>query len=549
MSEKEIVGTLYELGLSRRETDVYLALSRRGTQGVNSIATILKMDRVQTYRILHDLQEKGIVETTLETPTRFSAIPLEVLIDSYIKTKESEIQGLETRKKDIIANWESLSVKAPEYPLARFRVIKEQKRVLTEIVNMIQDSENEFLELTTSTGIAQEDIAGVFDAMVKLAGEKPVHFKILTNITKENQRLIEQIMKTVAARRLGIQFRHMELGTRIYPRFIIRDDEEAILFMASRDELSLSHEDTGSGLWISSKIFVSTLRESFMEMWSNAVEAAERIDELRTGRPVGETVIIRGAQEAQTKLRDILDTAEEEVTVITSSDSINRILENHFLQNYSEKGLKIRLMAPIDLDNLEAADKLSEISEIRHVPISYLMMLMVDNRHLFMFKTPPTEMETIETTFYLENMFYTNDSRYVGMVSEMLNDIWKRGIDVKELSSGSGMKKLYVQVSSSETISKVIDDMLMNNVDSVIVTERGSPIGIIDKNDILRKILKQQRNPEKTYAKEIMSLPIIKIESTEPLTEALKKMHDTKITRLAVFKSGRLVGMLTQKPG
>ena len=176
------------------------------------------------------------------------------------------------------------------------------------------------------------------------------------------------------------------------------------------------------------------------------------------------------------------------------------------------------------------------------------MILMVDNRHLFMFRKQPTEMETIETVFYLENMFYTNDSKYVGMVSEMLNDVWKRGLDIKELNSGLGLNKFQVEISSSDTILKVIDDMLMNNVDSVIVTENNSPIGIIDKNDILRKILKQQRDPEKTYAKEIMSLPIIKIESTEPLTEAFKMMRRTKIQRLAVFKNGKLVGMLTQKP-
>ncbi len=90
--------------------------------------------------------------------------------------------------------------------------------------------------------------------------------------------------------------------------------------------------------------------------------------------------------------------------------------------------------------------------------------------------------------------------------------------------------------------------MLMNNVDSVIVTENNSPIGIIDKNDILRKILKQESNLENTHAKEIMSLPIIKINSTEPLSEALKTMHSTKIRKSAVFKDGKLVGMFTEKP-
>lgn len=546
MSEKEIIEVLCELGLSKREADVYLALSRRGIQGVNSLSTVLKMDRVQAYRILKSLQEKGVVETSLETPTRFSAISLEALIDSYIKIKKSEVDGLEVKKNELIAYWKSFSVKTPEYPIAKFRVLRERKKIYMEILSMIQNSKKEVLELTTSSGVIQEDIAGIFDTMIDLAQKNPnSQFRILTTISKENYEVIEEMIKKIATKSLNILWRHLDLGSKNYPRFIMKDENEAILYVTSRDELSLSQEDTG--LWIRSGVFTSTLRESFMEMWRNAIQADERIEELKTGKPVEETAIIKDAQESQIKLRKILDAAEKEIIAITSSDGINRFLENNLLKSLSEKGLNFRIMAPIDLDNLEAACKLSEISEVRHVPISYLMMLMVDDRHLFMFRMPTAEAD-VKTVFYLENMFYTNDSRYVERVSEMLNDIWKRGLDIRELSTGSGMKTQTVHVSSSEAVSKVVDCMLVNNVNSVIVTENDNPIGIINENDILRKILKQRRNPEKISAKEIMSLPIVKIESAEPLMGSLKIMRRMKMQRLAVFRNGKLVGMLTQKP-
>ncbi len=547
MSEKEIIEVLYELGLSRREADVYLALSKRGTQGVNSISTNLKMDRVQAYRLLNILQEKGIVETTLEAPTRFSAVSLETLIDSYLKTKKSQVYGLEAKKNSLVTYWRSLNLEAQEYPIAKFRVLTQQKRIYAEILTMIQGSKKEVLELTTSSGIIQEDLAGIFDTMTDIALKNPkVQFKILTEISKDNQKVIGQIIKTIAARNLNILWRHVNLGSKIYPRFIIKDEKESILYITSRNSLATSQEDYG--LWISSGIFVSTLKESFMEIWRNSIGAYERIEELKTGKPLEETVIIRDSQDSQQKLVRILETAEKEITAITSSDGIDRMLESNLFQSYLEKGIKFRIMAPIDLDNLEAAYKLSEISEVRHVTISYLMMMIVDNAHLFIFKMPSAEEKTAETAFFLENMFYTNDSKYVERVSEMLNDIWKRGLDLKELSSTSGMKNQNFQVQGSDTISKVIDDMLINNVNSVIVIENNNPIGIIDENDILRKILKQQRDPEKTHAREIMSLPIVKIESAESLTEALKIMQSTKIQRFAVFRDGKLVGMLTQKP-
>ena len=46
-------------------------------------------------------------------------------------------------------------------------------------------------------------------------------------------------------------------------------------------------------------------------------------------------------------------------------------------------------MAPIDLDNLEAAKILSSRYKVKHVPINYLNLMIVDSKALFMFKSPP----------------------------------------------------------------------------------------------------------------------------------------------------------------
>jgi hypothetical protein len=120
------------------------------------------------------------------------------LINSYVKTKESEVKGLKAKKEDIITYWKSLSLEAPEYPIAKFRIINEQNRILLEIINMARDSENEVLELTTSVGIIQEDTAEVFDSIIGFAHKNPkVNFRILANITKENMVLIEKIVKTL----------------------------------------------------------------------------------------------------------------------------------------------------------------------------------------------------------------------------------------------------------------------------------------------------------------------------------------------------------------
>ena len=44
------------------------------------------------------------------------------------------------------------------------------------------------------------------------------------------------------------------------------------------------------GLWVNDKMFISILKAFFVQMWQRAVDATRRIDELKSGIPIGETV-------------------------------------------------------------------------------------------------------------------------------------------------------------------------------------------------------------------------------------------------------------------
>lgn len=72
-------------------------------------------------------------------------------------------------------------------------------------------------------------------------------------------------------------------------------------------------------------------------------------------------------------------------------------------------------------------------------------------------------------------------------------------------------------------------------------------MGVITERDLLEKIVKPVKNPIQISAKEIMSLPVPTIDSGQPLTEALRTMKKANIQRLAVFRKGKLIGMLAIK--
>ena len=546
MSEKDVTRFLQILGLSKREIQVYMFLAKSGVQSTSFVAKRLKMERVQAYRTFKKLQEKGFIEATLERPTRFTIVPFSALVDNFITAKKNEVVNLNDQKQNLLTAWQSISAPESEYPVAKFSIITGKKKIHSKMLNMIEESKSEVIVLTTALGLIQEDIAGIFDAAVEPSQERNVQVQIITDISTENLKVVERIDRNITEDKLNIKLRHVNMNSKFFPRFLIKDEEEAILYAPFGNEASvLNLED--EGLWINDKMFISVLKAFFVQMWQSGVDATRRIDELRSGIPLGETLVIKGAEEAWNKVIKVLESAKKDVVVITSSQSINRLAEDDPLIKFFKKGLKVRLMASIDLDNLEPAQKLAQHYEIKHVPISYMTMMLVDNKHLFMFKNPPLSDFGTESAFYLADTFYSTDPSQIERVSEMLNDIWKRGIDITEISSQAGTKLPTIEVATTDTVAATVDKMLQNNVNSVLITEHHKPIGVINDRDVLREIVEQQRDPTKTMAKDLKFTPLIMLESDESMITAMKLMSEKGIRRAAMVKNGQLIGMLTEE--
>jgi signal-transduction protein with cAMP-binding, CBS, and nucleotidyltransferase domain len=160
---------------------------------------------------------------------------------------------------------------------------------------------------------------------------------------------------------------------------------------------------------------------------------------------------------------------------------------------------------------------------------------------------PPLSDNAAESAFYLADTFYSSDPGQIERVSEMLSDIWKRGIDITEISSQAGTKLPTVEIATSETIAKTVDKMLQNNVNSILITAHHKPIGVINDRELLREIVISQKDPLKTLAKDINYTPLIVLEGDESMLTAMKIMGNKNFKRAAMVKNGQLIGMLTEE--
>ncbi len=97
--------TLSRFGLLKNEIRVYLHLARTGEMKAGELAEAISLHRTETYRILRDLEKKGIVFSIFEKPLKFTAVPLDKAVDLLVDAQKIQIRLLEQEKSSLVELW------------------------------------------------------------------------------------------------------------------------------------------------------------------------------------------------------------------------------------------------------------------------------------------------------------------------------------------------------------------------------------------------------------------------------------------------------------
>lgn len=111
------------------------------------------------------------------------------------------------------------------------------------------------------------------------------------------------------------------------------------------------------------------------------------------------------------------------------------------------------------------------------------------------------------------------------------------------------MTKNIKTIQSKEQLFNVCRIMKDNRIGSVIVVDESNsnPVGIITERDIVNNLSSPTADLQ-IQVKEIMSKPIVTIQETYSLIDALQIMQKNNFRRLPVTnKEGKLVGIVTDK--
>ena len=106
-----------------------------------------------------------------------------------------------------------------------------------------------------------------------------------------------------------------------------------------------------------------------------------------------------------------------------------------------------------------------------------------------------------------------------------------------------------IDISTNPSIVDVAKLMAKHRIGSVVVIEgnnNNKPIGIITESDIIKKVLAQKKVADQVAVRQIMSSPLIVVNSIDSIDTAAEAMVKNKVKRLVVLEQdGAMIGVLS----
>lgn len=501
MSQEKILKTLVSIGLTQWDAKVYVLLAKRGPIKARDAAEALTISKQRLYPIIRSLQRKGIVNSTLERPARFSAEPFEKVLDLFVKAKMAEAHHVQQNKDAILSDWQSIAVAEGDSSSAKFTIIEGRNYVYSKIQQMIQETRSHLAFVATVPSLARADQYGLFDAAFSHPLKAKIRFRFLTEISGQNANAVKMFLKRRPRGCLNLEGKTPDLGLKLCPRMVIRDKEETVFFIDDKKgDFATERDDVC--LWTNCRSLVRAFLTMFEDLWGNATDIDKKLVEIETDKPAPKTCIINNSEAAKKKCEETLSKAAKEILIMTSSTGLAEFWRNNrLLTECTSRGVSVRIMAPIIGENLNAALQLSKCCEIRHVAPGYLGTAIIDGQHLFQFKNPPPAKMNIETLSSYENTFYTNDFEYVEKAKNMLEDVWKKAHAPSALTIESIIKQASAR-SAPPKMHKMDVKKRLSELKHVTVISDTEASKALTEKQVLRKALSAEKIPAKDLFKE-----------------------------------------------
>jgi sugar-specific transcriptional regulator TrmB len=265
MNNGERIETLMELGFTLNQARAYLALALVGSASAKELAEASSITRQDVYRVMLTLEEKGLAEKLLSTPTVYRALPIEQVIRSSLQRKVGEHRDLQRRTRRLVADVQSKhSEKTVQDEESQFIIIPSKEAIIQRLSDKLSKTSKSLEVVTSSERFSSAILA--FSRIYESAIERGVKIRIAAEDHVARNGAWE------AAKNLA---KSQSFEVRFFPYA-----PEAVVSIFDSKEASVTISKTANSssaraLWSNDNGFVTLARHYFENMWTNSVKMAE----------------------------------------------------------------------------------------------------------------------------------------------------------------------------------------------------------------------------------------------------------------------------------
>ena len=281
VSRKNIKETLKEFGLTEKEAELYIFLAKHGVLTGGEISKQTKTHRPIVYRTLKSLQKKGVVESTLESPIRFSSVTFENVLEKNIRAKYEEATLLEKTKNSLLSDWKKVYGTRIVPDIGKFFVIEGNRKIYSKISQMIQQAKSRFSAILTVPELVRNEQFGVYDVIYNHPLKSKIKFHFLTELSYQNLKAVKLLKKKLEAE-FDLKARNYSSSFAMLPRMAIRDNEEVMFFISPKSDIFSTGRDEAC-ICTNNGSLVQALTGIFQDLWLNSIGIEKRIQEIETG--------------------------------------------------------------------------------------------------------------------------------------------------------------------------------------------------------------------------------------------------------------------------
>jgi CBS domain-containing protein len=110
------------------------------------------------------------------------------------------------------------------------------------------------------------------------------------------------------------------------------------------------------------------------------------------------------------------------------------------------------------------------------------------------------------------------------------------------------MTRNVITITKGSSVGEAVRLMTKHRISCLIITDTNyKPVGIVTERDMVRRVLKNNLDIERTKIDEIMSSPVMTMHKEKRITDAIALMEKYHFRRVVVSdKDGKLLGVVTQ---